>query len=116
MPVIKNGTRPNIDDATLKRSHLWTNTSLIRLTTNMRAYLTHDTESASYSQLLMRIGNGEYPLSNSPDSITLPDKIVCSGTYDDFVDDIYGDLAQKAADTDWLPERAILAPLNETVN
>ena len=37
LPVVKNGTRANIVNASLKTSYLWNNVIIKKLTTNMRS-------------------------------------------------------------------------------
>ena len=42
LPVVKNGTRANIVNSSLKRSHLWGQINIMKLDTNMRAHLSGD--------------------------------------------------------------------------
>ncbi|XP_071681524.1 uncharacterized protein [Lolium perenne] len=53
LPVVTRGTRAQITDATLRRSHLWEKIRKIRLTRNMRAQT-----DPWFSSYLLRIGNG----------------------------------------------------------
>jgi len=117
LPVVKQGTRANIVDATLKRSPLWRNVTTYRLHDNIRAQLTNDPTAANYADLLMNIGDGNYPVENKPDTITLPEGIHQHETPSKLIEEIYVGLTGRAPnDNNWLLERAILAPLNETVD
>ncbi|XP_064635788.1 ATP-dependent DNA helicase pif1-like [Lineus longissimus] len=111
LPVVKNGTRANVTDATLIKSHLWNNVKVLHLHTNMRAKLSNDKEAEMFASMLMSIGNGQYPITTEPDSITLPPKITRTNTADQLVK-----IQENATKPTWLLERTILAPLNETVN
>lgn len=70
LPVVRRGTRTQITDATLQRSHLWEGIRKIRLNRNMRAQ-----SNPRFSNFLLRVGNGmEKTIGN--DYIRLPDDIV----------------------------------------
>ena len=83
----------------------------------MRAQQTNDPGAGEYAELLMNIGDGDDPIEDKPDTIALPEGIHQHQTPSKLVEAIYGGLAERAAnDNNWLLERAILAPLNETVD
>lgn len=70
LPVVRRGTRTQITDATLQRSHLWEGIRKIRLNRNMRAQ-----SNPWFSNFLLRVGNGmEKTIGN--DYIRLPNDIV----------------------------------------
>ena len=48
LPVIKNGTKANIIDASIKRSYLWCNVTITHLKTNMRVHLTNNSDALDY--------------------------------------------------------------------
>ena len=75
LPVVKQVTRANIVDATLKRSSLRRHVTTYRLHRNMRVQLTNDPGAGEYAELLINIGNGDYPLENKLDTIALPEGI-----------------------------------------
>jgi hypothetical protein len=92
LPVVKNGTRSNIVNATLKKSPLWTQTDVLKLHTNMRALQTKDHNAQQFSNFLMEIGDGRYKIQEQPDTISLPRNIHhinCSGN---LIKEIYGDI------------------------
>ncbi len=74
-----------------------------------------------FHDFVLQVGNGVYrghDFEDLPaDIIALPPCVVSkSETIMDFVDEIYPDLHLHSDDSDWLCERAILAPLLEAVN
>ena len=116
LPVVRNGTRANIVDASLKHSYLWPSISVLHLTTNMRVHLRGDEQAGMFAEYLLSIGNGSYPHTELPNVITLPTFISCTETLEEMKRTIYPNLQDHANDDKWLSERAILAPLNDTVN
>ncbi|XP_064633638.1 ATP-dependent DNA helicase pif1-like [Lineus longissimus] len=116
LPVIKNGTQANIIDASLKKSYLWKDVQVVHLQTNLRAHLTGNAHAGSYSQLLMSIGNGTYPLLEPPTTITVPPSLPKADTTEQLIHAIFADLPEQGQNDQWILERAILAPLNETVD
>ncbi|XP_065905091.1 uncharacterized protein [Dysidea avara] len=95
-----SGTRGNIVDACLKRSHLWDSVVVKQLHTNMRVHLC-----------------GKFPIDTLPDVVQLPDTM---GTFvdskEELVSRVYPDLLSNFRDLAWLSERCILAPLNKTTH
>ena len=81
----------------------------------MRVHVHNDQDAASFSKFLNDIGDGVYPIHAEMDLITLPENISNVGQ-DKLTDEIYADITVKWQDYEWLKERSILAPLNETVN
>lgn len=117
LPVVKNGTRANIVNASLKQSYLWRHVIVKRLTTNMRAYISDNTAAADFSKLLLQIGNGQFPITSSPDTIKIPTALgKCVGNQKQLKDKVYPDLQNNGKSPDWLAERAIISPLNSNVN
>ncbi|XP_064621482.1 uncharacterized protein LOC135484172 [Lineus longissimus] len=96
LPVVKNGTRANVVDATLRKSHLWPHVRVLQLTTNMRAALTNNSASQAFSDLLITIGDGQQPITATPDTITIPDVIQTTESAADLNTAIYGDLNTRA--------------------
>ena len=116
LPVVWNGTRANIVDASLKHSYLWKFIHIFHLTTNMRVHLRGDTQAGMFAEYLLSIGDGTYPLTELPSVITIPEFISCTATLDEMKGKIYPNLQEHAHDEKWLSECAILASLNDTVN
>ena len=63
---------------------------------------------------LLAIGDGKYPIDNSPDIIQLPENI---GTFacsiEELVSKVYPDMLSNFRNMAWLSEQCILASLNE---
>ena len=116
LPVVRNGTRGTIIDASIKSSHLWRHVRIIHLTKNTRVALRGDRDAGNFSELLLKIGAGSCPIVHHPDIINIPDAFNTVQTPMDLCNTIYPNLSDYAFDSDWLSERAILAPLNETAN
>ena len=117
LPVIKQGTRANIVNACLKKSLLWLKTSVLKLTTNMRAHLTGDKNAQAFSELLLDIGNGSIPVIEKPDVIKIPESL--GNTFpnlDSIKVNVFPDLSINGSSPAWLSERALLSPLNSHVN
>lgn len=117
LPVVKNGTRANIVEASLKKSHLWRNVQVERLTTNMRAHLFGNVEAEEFSNLLLQVGNGTLHVISEPDTIAIPTALGQSAAdLEELKNIVYPDLARNGKSPEWLAERAIVSPLNDNVN
>ena len=92
LPVVKNGTRANIVDASLKSSYLWQSVTILHLTTNMRVHMCGDEQAGMFAQYLLSIGDGTYPHTEPPDAITLPDFINCAQTFEQMKETVYPNL------------------------
>ena len=90
LPIVKNGTRANVVDATLKRSYLWQHVTVAHLMTNMRALLTQNTKSLDYSNFLMSIGAGTFTVKKIPDTITISQDIVHAKSSNELINIVYG--------------------------
>ena len=58
LPIIPKGSRPDIVNASLKNSVLWTHVKHMMLTINIRRL---DEDSKGWRDLILQIGNGTYP-------------------------------------------------------
>ncbi|KAL8624599.1 hypothetical protein ACOMHN_045134 [Nucella lapillus] len=114
LPIITGGTPADELSACLKSSHLWNGVSTLKLSTNMRARICQDSSSELFSEQLLQLGNGE--IRSVDGLITFPEKFaVIVPEVQALKDSVYPDLHEKYHDHDWLSERAILAPRNDTV-
>ena len=117
LPVIQGGTRGNIVDACLRRSHLWDSVVVTQLHTNMRVHLCGDAAAGQFAEELLAIGDGKFPIDTPPDVVQLPDTM---GTFvnsmEELVSRVYPDLLTNFRNLAWLSERCILAPLNKTTH
>lgn len=115
LPVVRKGTRPQITDATLRKSYLWDCMRQLRLVTNMRAQ-----NDRWFAEFLLRVGNG---IEEACDDgyIRLPDEICvpCTGNDDDLnnlIDNVFPMLDANLADPNYITSRAILSTRNEYVD
>ena len=114
--LLPRGTRSNIVDACMKKSHLWDNVVVKHLQTNMRVYLCGDLAAGQFADQLLAIGDGKFPTDDGTiDVVQLPETM---GTFvtniDELVSRVYPDLLSNHTNIIWLSERCILAPLNKT--
>ncbi|KAL8587418.1 hypothetical protein ACOMHN_062151 [Nucella lapillus] len=85
----------------------------------MRVELQGDTSVGEFSEMLLNVGNGAIP-ADCNGEITIPQG--CGSVVDNIIDllhNIYPNIGQRFYAPDWLqwlPERAILAPKNNTVD
>ncbi|XP_030762665.1 ATP-dependent DNA helicase RRM3-like [Sitophilus oryzae] len=113
LPVVPKGTRANEVKACIKASNLWPFVKKLHLTKNMRVYLKGDVCTGQFADLLLKIGNGEYPETEGKITIT-SDLAVVVSTIDDLITRIYPDIHNlNSKSTDWLCERTILTTKND---
>lgn len=115
LPIVTRGTRAQITDAALLRSHLWENIRKIRLTRNMRAQ-----DDPWFSEYLLRIGNGTEETIGG-DYARLPDDIVIGYTEDDrainrLIEQVFPSLHANTRSREYMSTRAILSTRNEHVD
>ncbi|XP_065356368.1 uncharacterized protein LOC135950766 [Calliphora vicina] len=113
LPVVPRGTRADEVKACLKSSHLWHLITKISLKKNMRVYLKGDSSAEKFSEILLKIGNGEFP--NVQNRLIVPVELgVVVKSLAELIEHIYPDIANiNTRSNDWLCERAILTPKNE---
>ena len=82
----------------------------------MRVHLQNDISAGLFSELLLKIGNGEYP--ERAGKVIIPEnlgKIV--NNLDDLISSVYPDISRiQEKSMDWLSERAILTSKNDTAS
>ena len=110
LPVVKNGTRCNIVNASLKKSHLWGLIRIMKLNTNMRAHLSGDVVAADFARFLLSIGGGRVPLFAKQDTITIPTEL-CKDVNDleELKAQVYPNLDVNSTNPEWLAERVIVS-------
>lgn len=113
LPVVPRGTRADEVKACIKASSLWPLIKKLHLKKNMRVHLKSDVCAGQFSDLLLKIGNGEYPETDG--KITIPSDLASLvPTVDDLIARIYPDVHNlHNKSMEWLCERAILTPKND---
>ena len=69
LPVVKRGTKTDHINSFLKTSVMWTNIRLMKLTKNMRVFLSNNQDTATFENHLLDIGNGMTKTNNGMDII-----------------------------------------------
>ncbi|XP_076954787.1 ATP-dependent DNA helicase pfh1-like [Bidens hawaiensis] len=123
LPLVQNGSRSDIVNASLSSSHIWTQCKVLRLTKNMR--LTVGCQSSNledtirFAEWLLELGEGKLGGDNDGNAIIeIPDDLLIRDSNDslsDLIDFVYPALLKRCNDISYFQERAILAPLNEVV-
>ena len=102
MPVVPRGTRADEVKACIKSSYLWPSIKKLNLKNNMRVIIRGDECGRKFSDLLLKIGNGEYPESEG--TVNIPadlGSVVATVTH--FINKIYPDIADiKMKSMEWL--------------
>jgi hypothetical protein len=110
LPIVPRGTRAQITDATLQRSHIWDKIHKIRLSQNMRAQ-----SNLWYSNFLLRIGNG-LEESDVNDYVRLQSDIMVEYKSEESIDilikHVFLDLNGNCTSSEYMRERAILSTRN----
>ena len=112
LPVVVRASKPQMINATLKKSPLWKDVEQLQLTQNMR--------NPTESNFLLSIGNGTAGVStNLPDErlVTFPRECCIENTtVDCLIDTVFTDFENNYQNTEYIKDRVILAPTNTTVD
>ncbi|CAK1584525.1 unnamed protein product [Parnassius mnemosyne] len=73
LPVVPKGTRAEEVKACLKRSTLWPLIKILKVSKNMRVHLGEKESAGGFANLLLEMGNGDYPINYL--MITIPDNL-----------------------------------------
>jgi hypothetical protein len=100
--------------ATIQRSRIWHNITVLHLTENMR--LNRDPLSRQFAQWLLQIGHGTtVDTDKGSGSICIPPELVCTDE-DQLIQSLYGSNPPPTPPApQYFYERVLLAPLNEDV-
>lgn len=122
LPIIPRGTPADEFRACLKNSYLWPKVHKLNLTTNQRVRLLGDDEAGAFSKLLLRIGSAQHQVDQNGQMVIPAGLGTVVKTLEELYNKVFPDLTQHRNSRDysswlnWLCERAILAPKNETVD
>lgn len=108
LPVVRHGNRTTIVETTIKRSPLWANVTLLKLTTNMRA-----NEDPVFNEWLLKLGNGDLEIQTdfAPDAIQIP--IHCHCNQETLISKVFDAEQISQANIANFYSTAILCPKNE---
>ncbi|XP_029342279.1 uncharacterized protein LOC115033590 [Acyrthosiphon pisum] len=107
LPVVPKGTRTDEVKSCLKRSTLWPKINILKLSKNMRVHLGEEKFAGGFADLLLEIGNGDYPSFN--EMVTIPENL-CTvvTTVQDLISKIYPDIAHiHDKPMEWLCEQHV---------
>ncbi|XP_021979960.1 uncharacterized protein LOC110876088 [Helianthus annuus] len=124
LPVVPNGGRQEIVNASLSSSYLWDTCKLLRLTKNMRLTVGSSASDAEeikqFAKWLLDIGKGNVGGPNDGEaSIEIPSDLLITDTSDPIstlIDFVYPSILENFNNQNYFSERAILAPKNEVVH
>ncbi|KAK0587800.1 hypothetical protein LWI29_029105 [Acer saccharum] len=117
--VVLKGRREDVVQASINKSPIWKSCQVLVLTENMRIK-----DSTSFTEWVLALGDGKLPtisLEGEEDScwIVIPDDLLIPISADpisSIVSSIYPDLINKYKDLEYLRNRGILTPTNQTVD
>ena len=128
LPVIPDGSRAEVVDAALNRSHLWQFFKVMKLGVNMRVKMSDDPEAEAFDQFTVKLGNGEIDVLDGTDLVEIPEVMSMNiepnspnnptsekDAMKKLADHVYPDLRRNFGKVGWLDGRAILAPTNKQV-
>lgn len=73
LPVVPKVTRADEVKSCIKKSNLWPQVNILKLSKNIRAHLGGDESAGRFSDLLLKIGNGDFPSSDG--MLTIPEEL-----------------------------------------
>ncbi|XP_021979942.1 uncharacterized protein LOC110876070 [Helianthus annuus] len=124
LPVVPNGGRQEIVNASLSSSYLWSKCKLLRLTRNMRLTVGRSTEEIeeinTFAKWLLDLGEGNVGGPNDGEAtIEIPQDLLITDESDPIaalIDFVYPSILQNINNHNYFSERAILAPKNDVVH
>ena len=115
---MKRANRAQVVNATHSRSELWRHFKVFFLTENMRINTSRcdATDARWYDNLLLRLGDGAEDVHDEgghDDCVQLPERLCLPDRATEaLIDFTFPSLRDRHSDSQWIGERAILAPLN----
>ncbi|XP_076953675.1 uncharacterized protein LOC143627840 [Bidens hawaiensis] len=123
LPVVTNGSRHQIVNASLSSSYIWKSCKVLKLTKNMRLTVgstdPNIEETRLFAKWLLKIGEGKLGGPNHGEvQIDIPHDILIKDSINptsDLIEFVYPSILQNYKKKGFFQERAILAPKNEVV-
>ena len=81
----------------------------------MRVHLHNDQDADFFANLLLRVGDGKTTVVTQPDIINIKELGNTADSLEDLINKVYPNFINNVQQPEWLSDRVILAPLNETV-
>ncbi|XP_035837377.1 uncharacterized protein LOC110878849 [Helianthus annuus] len=124
LPVVPNGGRQEIVNASLCSSYLWSKCKLLTLSRNMRLTVGRPSseveEISNFAKWLLDVGEGNVGGSNDGEAIIeIPPELLIDSISDpisSLIDFVYPSILENYNDRNYFSTRAILAPKNEVVH
>ncbi|TVU21884.1 hypothetical protein EJB05_31555, partial [Eragrostis curvula] len=129
LPVVEGGSRLDTIDASITNSYLWGHVKLLKLIMNMRLLRMEQNglptdEVNEFNKWVLSIGDGtakgtaqlddgDSELIEIPRDLLIPKS---DSAVDDIIRSTYPDLETSYSDPNYLRERAIIAPKNDTID
>ncbi|XP_022040829.1 uncharacterized protein LOC110943386 [Helianthus annuus] len=124
LPVVPNGSRQDIVNASLNSSYIWNKCKLLTLTKNMRLTvgMNHgDIEKTKdFAKWILDIGEGKVGGRNDGEAvIDIPEELLITDSTNPMVsliNFVYPPILESFNDPNYFQQRAILAPKNDVVH
>ncbi|XP_021980265.1 uncharacterized protein LOC110876400 [Helianthus annuus] len=124
LPVIPNGSRQEIVNASLSSSYIWSQCKLLTLTKNMKltigALQSRLEETQKFAKWLLDIDEGKVGGDNDGVAIVqIPSDLLITDSFDpieSLIQFVYPSVLERYMDRDYCSEKAILTPKNEVVH
>jgi ATP-dependent DNA helicase PIF1 len=123
LPVVPNGSRQQIVNASLSSSYIWRKCKVLKLTKNLRLNSTNDSfdiqQTRLFAKWLLDIGEGIVGGMNEGEAlIQIPEDLLIKNNVDpvsELIQFVYPSIFENFDNSNFFHERAILAPRNDVV-
>lgn len=116
LPVVARGTPLDELNACLKASYLWNNITKLKLTKNLRVALFSDELSGNFTNQLLNIGEDKFKTDQQGKIHFTEEFCNIVQSTDELIDKVFPNVYENFVSKEWLCQRAILAPTNDTVS
>ena len=114
LPVIVKGSRAQIVQASMRRSRLWRDITILHLHQNIHLN-THIEEKANFARWQLQVGHGEH--TDDSFNIPIPDQFHCAeNSIDSLIDTLYPGIHLSGHPDQYFSEHIILSSMNSKVN